>query len=120
VKKITSNPAEIRESPSTYAERLEFVIWYAMYTRGLDGANKLAEAIGKGKNTLSKWSKKQPSFELSKMAADAVGVSPSWLHDPRSSDAVEPEWFANWLRSQRLAAHTAARQVPAPRRKRGA
>lgn len=109
-----------KDKPSTYAERLYFVIWYAGYTRGLDGANKLAEAIGKRDNTLSKWIAKQPSFDLSRLAANAVGVSPSWLHDPSASDAVEPEWFPGWLKSQRLAADASAREVPLTGRKRRA
>lgn len=103
-------------APPTYAERLAFVIWYAVLKRGIEGATKLSLAIGKSENAVSKWAKKQPSFEQSEVLANAVGVNATWLHNPASSGAVEPELFAEWLRSTRLAAQQ--REVkPATRRR---
>lgn len=103
-KKDSHSQEDVLNRPSTYAERLGFVIWLAVYELGVDGATKLSKAIGKGENTLSKWAQDQPSYELSKLVATAVKVSPSWLHDPTSPDAVEHPWFAQWLRQGRLAA----------------
>lgn len=100
-------------APATYAERLAFVVWYAVLKTGIDGATKLSEAIGKRANTLSKWAAEQPSFDLSALVADAVGVNALWLHDPARPGAEEPELFREWLRNTRQA--TQARQTEAPR-----
>ena len=91
------------------------MIWYAVLKLGIAGATKLSVAIGKGQNTLSKWAKEQPSFEQSEILANAVDVNATWLHNPQSTGAVEPELFAQWLRSTRLAAEV--RDIPAPARK---
>lgn len=105
-------------APSTYAERVAFVIWLAVLELGIDGATKLSRAIGKQDNALSKWAREQPSFEQSEVLADAVGVNATWLHNPKISGAVEPDLFAKWLRSTRLAAQ--AREVEPSRTRRRA
>lgn len=105
-------------APPTYAERLAFVVWFAVLKTGIDGATKLSEAIGKRANTLSKWAAEQPSFDQSARLADAVGVDAVWLHDPGRAGAVEPALFAEWLGNTRLAAQ--AREPEAPRARRRA
>lgn len=116
VSRRTTKPHDSIQAPSTFAERLEFVIWYAVSTLGIVGATKLSRAIGKQENTLSKWAAKQPSFEQSEILANAVGVNATWFHNPASSGAVEPDLFAQWLRSTRLAAQGREVEPPSKRR----
>ena len=92
---------------SNFPERLRFVIWLAALRRGFDSGKDLAKAIGKGPTQLSQWAKAKPTFASIRLLAEAVGVSPSWLDDPASPDAREPDLFPEWL---------AARQKPKRRR----
>lgn len=87
-------------------------MWYAVLELGVHGITKVSKAIGKGENTLSKWANDQPSFEQSEILANALDINATWLHNPESSGAVEPELFAKWLRNTRLAADASAREVP--------
>ena len=84
--------------PASFGDRLRFVIWLSALRLGTDSAKELSEVLGKGKNQLSKWvaENPKPGFPTIKRIADVVGVSPSWLDDPTSSDAREPEFFAEW------------------------
>jgi transcriptional regulator with XRE-family HTH domain len=85
-------------APATFGDRLKFVIWLAAYRLGVDSGKELAEAIGVGGTQLSKWANENPcpSFPSIRKVAEAVGVSASWLDDPRAPDAREPEMFAEW------------------------
>lgn len=84
--------------PPGFGDRLRFVIWLSALRLGTDSAKELSAVLGKGSNQLSKWvmENPKPSYATTKRIAEAVGVSPSWLDDPASSDAREPELFAQW------------------------
>lgn len=99
---VSRGPARVPKPPS-YAERLDFAVWLAQLTMGIADQGDLGVAIGKAANTVSKWRGKQPSFEQSRLLANAVGISASWLHDPALPEAVVPELFGTWLESRRAA-----------------
>jgi transcriptional regulator with XRE-family HTH domain len=96
-----------KESPSSFGERLGFVIWLAGKVLGVDSGKQFAQAIGKRSSQLSRWLKEDPRPEWAtiKRMADAVGVSPMWLDEPTANGAVEPDDFPEWLvaRRRRLA-----------------
>lgn len=93
-----------------FAERLRFVIWLSALRRGFDSGKDLAGAIGKGPTQLSQWLKKKPTYATIRLLAEAVEVSPSWLDDPSSPDAREPELFKEWHRARVERAHQAKPQ----------
>jgi transcriptional regulator with XRE-family HTH domain len=90
--------------PSEFADRLYFVVWLSALRRGFESGQELARAIDKGPTQLSQWAKKKPTYANIRLLAEAVQISPSWLDDPSSPDAREPELWAEWYKA-RVAAH---------------
>jgi transcriptional regulator with XRE-family HTH domain len=86
---------------STFAERLDFAIRLAALRKGFESSKELAAAIGKGQTQISQWKRSKPKIDAIRLVAGVAGVSPSWLDEPTSPDAVEPELFQEWLAARR-------------------
>lgn len=101
--------------PSTYGERLRFVMWLAELELGVSSGKDFALAAGKRENQISRWLKEdpKPGWEITKGLAILAGVSPAWLDDPLTPGATEPELFGRWLDARRrwIAAHH-TRKIP--------
>lgn len=112
--KKVSGAQEHNANPSTFRERLLFVIWLSGKVLGVENATQFAQAIGKGASQLSKWVNENPRPEWGSIRsiAEVVGISAAWLDDPMQRDAVEPAEFPEWLaaRHSREAAAAKARR----------
>lgn len=84
-------------------DRLRFVIWLSALHLGTWTTKEFAAAVGKADAQFPRWAREDPRPDWStiKDIAAAVGVSPSWLDDPRNPEAQQPELFVQWLEARR-------------------
>jgi hypothetical protein len=103
VVKKESGDQEKQKIPSTFRERMLFVIWLAGKVLGTDNSQQFARALRKGASQLSKWVNEnpRPEWESIKKIADTVRVDPMWLDDPIRPGAHVPPDFEEWLTARR-------------------
>lgn len=104
--------------PSSFGDRLKFVIWLSALRLGTWSAKEFARALDKSEAQFPKWAKEdpKPAWPTIKSLATPVGVQAAWLDDPDLPGAQEPELFQDWLaarRSWKAAQAKAPRQEPA-------
>lgn len=78
-------------------------MWWSALKLGTWTGKEFALKVGKLETQISGWVREdpKPGWEIIKLIAGAVDVSPAWLDDPRTAGAEEPELFAEWLTARR-------------------
>lgn len=78
-------------------------MWWAGQSLGVWNGKEFALVMGKQDTQISRWLREdpKPTWEIIKEFAVRVGVSPTWLDDPKTPGAKPPELFEQWLRARR-------------------